>query len=29
LLEEKFGIDVLTHIKNMAAIPLKRQLLGN
>jgi anaerobic magnesium-protoporphyrin IX monomethyl ester cyclase len=29
LLEEKFGIDVLTHIKNMAAIPMKRQLLGN
>jgi anaerobic magnesium-protoporphyrin IX monomethyl ester cyclase len=29
LVQEKFGLDVVEHIKELAAIPLKRQLLGD
>jgi anaerobic magnesium-protoporphyrin IX monomethyl ester cyclase len=29
LVKEKFGIDVVNHIKELASIPLKRQLLGD
>jgi len=29
LVQEKFGLDVVEHIKGLAAIPLKRQLLGD